>query len=278
MLAAFLLIALTGGYIFSAVFIPSRFNSAREDGHRLYFRAVFYAVFLVAVSALTCLGIIACGWVEDLVIAGKVPEPNASSFLFNIGMTLQSGYVRGVIFSAPVLIGPLLAHALNLVASCSASVKQYLFERAIKNHDFERMVYRSLTTQIPLLITLRSRKIYVGWPVGTPDPTAERRTIRILPMLSGYRQESSLTVEFTTNYYEILNAVAEGRSDMLNHLEIEDLEVVLPTDQIDCAHAFDVVAYEEHFSGKVDAEAVHTESKEEAANSVGETVSSRAAP
>lgn len=52
--AALLLVALTGGYFFASVCPPSAYVAARESGHDIYFRSVFYAVFLVICSVLYC--------------------------------------------------------------------------------------------------------------------------------------------------------------------------------------------------------------------------------
>lgn len=49
---ALLILPLVGGYVFSTVWAGSLNHSSRESGHRLYFRAVFYAAFLVTCAAL----------------------------------------------------------------------------------------------------------------------------------------------------------------------------------------------------------------------------------
>lgn len=49
---ALLLLPLIGGFIFSKTWFGTRYACAREEGHRLYFRAGFVAVFLFALAAL----------------------------------------------------------------------------------------------------------------------------------------------------------------------------------------------------------------------------------
>jgi len=44
------ILTLVSGYAFSTTWTPSLYHSARESGHRLYLRSVFYAVFLFAIS------------------------------------------------------------------------------------------------------------------------------------------------------------------------------------------------------------------------------------
>lgn len=51
-LATLILFPLLSGYIFSLLFPPSRYYAAREEGHKLYFRAAFYGFFLFTCSVL----------------------------------------------------------------------------------------------------------------------------------------------------------------------------------------------------------------------------------
>ena len=50
--APFYVLPLVGGYAFATIWTASLYRASRESGHRLYFRAVFYAVFLVVCAAL----------------------------------------------------------------------------------------------------------------------------------------------------------------------------------------------------------------------------------
>ena len=50
--ALIVVLPLVGGYIFASRWIVTKYVVDREDGHRLYFRAAFYGVFLFAVALL----------------------------------------------------------------------------------------------------------------------------------------------------------------------------------------------------------------------------------
>lgn len=122
--------------------------------------------------------------------------------------------------------------------------ERYLLNHAIANNDFEKLIADSFYKRIPVLFTLSSRKIYIGWAVGAPNPSAERKSVRILPALSGYRDSENHQLQITTNYYDILSKVEGEDSDSpLNHVSKKELEVVIPVDQIVASHLFDISIY-----------------------------------
>ena len=49
---------------------------------------------------------------------------------------------------------------------------------------------------------IENRKVYVGWPVFTPDPKVSTEELRLLPAVSSYRDERDLPLIFTRACYE----------------------------------------------------------------------------
>ena len=117
-------------------------------------------------------------------------------------------------------------------------------EHAIKNNDFEKLIARSVFDNFPILFTLESGKVYVGWAVSAPNPTQERKSIRILPLVSGYRDKDTQIVKFTTDYIMILDSIYNGAD---TKLLLEDFEVVIPSRQLSSCHLFDMTIYNNHF-------------------------------
>jgi hypothetical protein len=85
----------------------------------------------------------------------------------------------------------------------------------------------------------------MGLVVRAPNPTDQSKSLRLLPLLSGYRNKDTQTVTFTTDYLKVLEKISQDGAG-LDHLDSEDFEVVLPGKEISSAHLFDLVAYE-HF-------------------------------
>lgn len=232
---ALLLAVLSGGFLFSVSFFPSKYHSARESGHKLYFRAVFYAIFLVTCAIAIWIFLRSGGPLSPALIPGlscfeliiTILDSKYRDEVLMLAFTLSpSGFLLNLFFIAPKL-----------------NLNGLLLKYIVSNRDFERLILRALSTSIPLLVTLESGKCYVGWAVRGIDPTEERKYIRILPLVSGYRGEDDHRVNFTTYYDEIIAEIDRSNEHELGHLESEDFEVVIPVNKIVSAHLFDLTAY-----------------------------------
>ncbi|MBI5450358.1 MAG: hypothetical protein HY940_03285 [Gammaproteobacteria bacterium] len=246
-LVPFLILPLIGGYAFSITWTASLYNSAREDGQRIYFRAAFYGVFLTLCAI--CIHIILLNYSagysrllatasEAIGAAGVVPE-------------MWSTVAIVAILFISFMLGPLASHALNLLNVIIPSWNKYQLLQAIKHDELEELIYHSVKYEKPLLVTLDSGKVYVGWAVVAPNPLAAVKHIKMLPLLGGYRNKDTQQVEFTTNYHEIITSI-EQESD-LDHLTLDDFFVILPTKNIILVHGFDITAYNK-FSTRGDEE------------------------
>lgn len=256
--APLLLLSVVGGYAFATIWAGSLYYSARESGHRLYFRAVFYAGFLLAAATLIHI-ILYTRAPEYQVLLGIVSDITGYE-----NSTIWAGASKVAIPVLSFVLGPFFAATLNIpklswlinVPIPGTTIRpffmweRWLLDRAIQNNDFEKLVARSVYTNLPMLLTLRTGKVYVGWAVRAPNPVQDRRAVRILPLVSGYRREETHEVIFTTDYYDILAKVDSPDIPDLDHLELGDFEVVIPSDQICSAHLFDLEAYEHFYREK----------------------------
>lgn len=248
-----LALPLVGGYIFSTVWAGSLFHASRESGHRLYFRAVFYAVFLLICAVL----------IHVYLFAESQRYPAVLSHARDVFWPGSPIPLWGDVSQAATLVlafvlGPLLGHLLNFPRRRPFVWlripwtefrpfewwERHILNHSITNNDFEKLIADSFYKYIPVLFTLTSGKVYIGWAVGAPNPSAARKSVRILPALSGYRDSEEQRLQITTNYYDVLSKVeGEGPDSPLNHVSKKELEVVIPVDQIVASHLFDISIY-----------------------------------
>ena len=240
---ALLVLCVTGGYVFASVFKPSLIYSAREDGHRLYFRAVFYASVSVAIALqLEFIGFLN-NESANYASNGADAWANFLSTFSDSGalhFTLIKAYCLAIFL--PYLLNTVL-HLINLICLARSGeplLSLFLARSAIEGNDFESMIYRAQTTQTPVLITLKSRKIYIGWVVDAPNPELVRRNLKILPLVSGVRGENFQRLEITTNYTSVFSQMSSN-----GDFDITQFEVVVPTDQVSVVHLFDFKTYGE---------------------------------
>lgn len=278
-LTPLLILPVVGGYAFAVVWSPSSYPASRESGHRLYFRAVFYSVFLF-ICAL-CIHVLLY-LKTDWYLSTLLHLAENSSGIGEVGVWSETS--QQAVFLLTFFMGPVLAYLLEIphlfvgygvydfagklidfleqrspafgqwiarlgktvltpLEVASRAWVRFLFERAIRDSDFERLLARAMFRDMPIMFTLDTGKVYVGWVVRAINPRDVPREVRILPMLSGYRNSDDHTVVFTTNYHEVLKTVADSLTPFLNHLVAGDFEVVIPSGRIMSSHLFDVDAY-----------------------------------
>lgn len=218
--AAFLLFVLSGAFIFLYRCHYTSYLASRTEGRQLLFRVGAAAACLVILSHLL------------LLVAGSVMPGRA--FIADVWQAVSSP------FGIPLLHVYVTAFVLGPV---SASVVNYFYDadvaatRAIERYgtEKERLLFEAMKNKSLVSVTLESRKVYIGWPVYSPDLRHETNDFRLLPALSGYRKEDDLSLEFTTQYLDAYDRVAAGT---IQGLEAEDFEVVLPLGKVISANLF----------------------------------------
>ena len=87
-----------------------------------------------------------------------------------------------------------------------------------------RLLMQSMYISVPVRISLKSRKVYVGIVSQEQFSNAEFDYIFIIPLLSGYRDKDILDVFYDCNYYTVYNKHHLFDDDHLNDEEILQLE------------------------------------------------------
>jgi len=234
---------LVGGLIFSSAWNCTRWRVCREEGHRLYFRAVLFGAFLFAIVAAIrpqlenhLPGYAALETVIKDFIKPMAKDRSAEDAVADLT----------VICFLAMLTGWPLAWLLNL-----GFRKDYWLRRAINEDELEGFLLDAADREFPIAVTMDDRKVYVGYIVEGFDPAIGRKCILLLPLMSGYRHQETHKVEFTTFYTELYGAeYSAGPTNQdkalpapLDHLRAEDFITVLPADRIASCRLFDGRAY-----------------------------------
>jgi hypothetical protein len=241
--ALLLILPVIGGYYFASYWNFTKFRCAREDGHRLYFRAALYGTFLFLIAYLlrtvllntsswyVCFERLEINFLQPLLKksdTGSLPS-NPSAVV----ITAIYALILGLVSWAP----------LNLIFKKGPSLL-----RAVKDNDFERLIQTAVLSRMPLSVTMDNKKVYVGFVVTTSNPAHARKTLGLLPLVSGYRGNDG-RIKLTTFYSTVYETIERNPNDKFSHLSPDDFEIVLPVEKIHSANMFDFVAYEEFNRG-----------------------------
>jgi len=244
-IAILVLLPLVGGYIFASNWDFTRYHLAREDGHRLYFRAAFWGVALFAAFMLVH------------ILFYHFTDSYQKLILY-VRRQLDpwfKDYEKGnpVDFAVVATVSMLLAYPLANLLNLIFHRKQvaWIF-RAIKHDDIERILHRAASERRPIAVTMANRKVYVGFVLRTFDPAKLRKSISVLPLMSGYRMEADGRLKFTTFYTQIYGTDAHpahgAQANLpkpLEHMSPQDFEVALPLELVQSLSLFDLTAYKQ---------------------------------
>lgn len=218
-----LLLPLLGGYIFVQRWNRTRFSNTRHSGQRLLFHAAVGGSVFLALSHALALATerMFPGWVAAW--QGLVP--------FDYAGTSATAFVLGATAWAP----------LNRWVNKRDEEAQ----RAIDNwNDYlEILLQRALRNTQQVSLTTRSRKFYVGFVTSNFDPAYERKYIKVLPTLSGYRHPEELTFRITTDYAAVYDQLLDRRPEFLEE-HADNFEIIIPVEEIASANIFDPDAFD----------------------------------
>jgi hypothetical protein len=113
--------------------------------------------------------------------------------------------------------------------------------KAIKSigNEFELLLESSFTENKLLSFTLDNGKIYIAWVKELPIPSVSKY-VRIIPIISGYRDDQK-NVVFTTHYLSVYaEYIQEGRVKSIEEL---DTDLILNSDNIVTVSFFDIDMY-----------------------------------
>lgn len=108
-LTPLLILPVVGGYAFAVVWSPSSYPASRESGHRLYFRAVFYSVFLF-ICAL-CIHVLLY-LKTDWYLSTLLHLAENSSGIGEVGVWSETS--QQAVFLLTFFMGPVLAYLLEI--------------------------------------------------------------------------------------------------------------------------------------------------------------------
>lgn len=216
-----------------------KYRLARLDSQRLYLSMASYAVFLSVTAFLIAVALLAAEsyqswlqWLAGLLQLDSRDTQNLHQLLL----------ISSLILVVP--LGPLAAVAVNRLEWAlrewrrGKAASYFATCAAVESDDFDLILFRAWSTETPIALTLASGKYYVGQVLRAIDPNEDRKTLRILPLVSGYRGPD-FRVILTTAY----SGVRE-QFEAANGGEPSLFELAVVRSEIQTLSMFDFQAYE----------------------------------
>ncbi|EOU2704849.1 hypothetical protein ACNUX1_005438, partial [Escherichia coli] len=125
--------------------------------------------------------------------------------------------------------------------------RKAIFEEIAAHSAVENILLESVERGLLLLVTLKSRKVYVGMIDEARFNQLDTNTLVLIPFMSGYRDKDTLTFCVEHNYVDYY--LSQGITLTSEPLSVYQFRHVLPFDQIESFSLFNVETFETFKAG-----------------------------
>jgi hypothetical protein len=219
------------GYYFLTRYVYLKYKYDRIETQRLVFNSIITGSIIFF---FTYLGRIILNYLKPEII------PSVYKFLYQLPIEAQP-LLWTFIFNFLFIF--VFTHSLNKVLKWRDYFKkQTPVEQAIDDFgdELEQLFKKVAKEELLIQITLKSNKVYVGFVKYIPPPK-ESNYLKIIPLISGYRNDKTKKVKFNTEYYKAI-LLYESDEEKYNNFE---MDITIKQDEILMALVFDNDVYKE---------------------------------
>lgn len=241
--AIIIMVILVCGYLFTESHYRSRVRKAKENGWELYFFVALKGCIFFAAAGLTVITLFFCLFILSWTI-------NIIGLAFSwIHVDLYT-WAESEWMNLPLLVWFTMLLAISFSISQSGDEKKRMqhynyrlmeYQHSVKSNNMENLIFQSIKEKKLVSVSLKSRKVYVGYITAPRFEHSEKESISIIPYISGYRDKETLEFISTTNYYELYlneNITFDSEPLKLNHFRH-----IIPMEHIEFISIFDIPTY-----------------------------------
>ncbi|MDS1140028.1 hypothetical protein RE432_06240 [Pusillimonas sp. SM2304] len=230
-----LLVIFVTGFVFTNNYPLARFKQLRSTGwdsysHIASWGLVFSAIGGTLAVVIDTFNLVAASF--QWLNSNLVQLASASNFTRREGL---------FVIWAVLSIG--LAWSFGCLFNTKACKKKAVARLAAEN-AFELMLYDSAEQVKPVLVSLSTRKVYIGvvYRVNNDDALGKTEYFSILPLWSGYRDKDSLSLKITT-FYEDHYSIVRAHGPMTSERIFDQFKIVICSAEVSTFSYFDIAVY-----------------------------------
>lgn len=210
-----LLLPLLGGFWFVHFCYLFRFRAQRLDGYRLLLESAFFGLLLSVPARLITYywpsyfeaGRNARTIWEDLWCDAPLSGTATMSLLLGLLAPFAINWIYAMCIQLKKGEGPWRFYSDTkdpdtAIESFLRPAREKALGRAIESSGIylHQLLHRAVVEEVPVLVTLQNRKVYVGYVTELPNLKPDNPYVWLLPGLSGYRDDKSLKVKLDLTY------------------------------------------------------------------------------
>ncbi|MDH2923800.1 hypothetical protein EV693_105107 [Nicoletella semolina] len=238
------------GYYYSSNYLPERFKLKRSAGWESYVLLGSHGIKFVVRGTLFVL--VMWGFLYALSALLNI----FTYFGFNYQPFSLERYLTTDILEIKVYYFLL---ALGATVACQTELNQKkfdvnrIYQEMSSANNIVNLLFSAMSSQTPVKVSLKSKKVYVGIVYGTQFSSADLENIVIIPYLSGYRDKDKLHIIFDCNYLPVYQKYNISHSESEETLNLKYFRNVIRVSEIESISLFDM-KYFDDFERVVEAE------------------------
>lgn len=248
MWALVVVLILVCGHHYVDAHLPSKYKLKKSVGWNAYFIVVVKGFEFLVIGAILALAVITVLYIVMwfMNIPAYLWNFYAPFTYMNDLMKLRlAGFSAWSVLWLTLTVLTSLASRLNHRKFYQDHDNRMMgFREIAKDNAVENLIIESLdhvANGILLFVTLKSRKVYVGMVDGARFQGLDTNTLVIIPFLSGYRAEDTLTFHIEHNYASHYENV--GITEESSPLSYNQFRHVIPMDAIESFSLFNIDTY-----------------------------------
>ncbi|CAH7389601.1 conserved membrane hypothetical protein [Vibrio chagasii] len=230
-------VVLVTGYLFSSQHLPSKYKLNRTDGWHSYFFVAYQGVVFSTISASLCAAVDYFNCISLFLESRGYLLSDLDNLFLNITQIKTTVWAL-----TTVVLAQLKAWITVVYYKLRPNRASKRIQKLIVSHPLESFIFEAAYEGKLVMVTMSTRKTYVGFCLGNEFTNGEVEFISLLPYLSGYREKDILTFEHTTNYRKHYQeqGIEDGSHPTLN---ANDFRIIIPTGEIESYSYFDIDTY-----------------------------------
>lgn len=246
MWAAVVIIVLVCGYNYTNCHLPSRYRQNKAVGWNAYFDVAHKGgQFLISGFLLACVIVFLVFFFMFILNILAYVGVNYEKFTF--ANDLLEYRLLGLSMFSALILGCTVLVSFGQASQAKKNFKDPqkrvdIFREIAAHSAVENILLESIERGLLLLVTLKSRKVYVGMIDEARFDQLDTNTLVLIPFMSGYRHKDTLTFCVEHNYVD--HYQSEGITLTSEPLSVYQFRHVLPVDQIESFSLFNVNTYE----------------------------------
>lgn len=241
-----LVVILISGYIYVTRSLSARYIFKRSTGWDAYFFVAAWGTLFVTLSWSICSLLSVAGffrWSINFFIHFLGLKNDLFQRFFPISADDSARYkdLKFALWGVLSLILAWISGVAKKALTGTGYKRIDALAKAVGDNVLENLLLEAFVRQFPVIITLKSRKFYVGFIHCPAFEHGASEFLELLPLLSGYRDKDTLTINVTTNYQK--HYVNTGIQQGIGSLDLSDFRTLLPKSEIEGISFFDTDTY-----------------------------------